>query len=249
MSDPVTQQDNARSLHDENVRYVWAHQVIKNYVLETAQLLFYDGNPMGFLWDPDQEKTQITIVDKYSFNLDQVGTTPTLVANRGPIQWADTSGFRQLQGVDMRTDRRTHIDLVRGGAILSCFSQHGLEAEDLAGYMFEAFRTLRDVLRKIARRGIMVPNHLGFFKIEATSMGEEALIKSDSRPAISVVPVSIQAMVTRRWSVTPLEGRKLRNVVSASGSAHPGFRRRTESGSPSGTGTARPIDSGTWRAR
>jgi len=213
MSDPVTQQDNARSLHDEKVRYVWAHQVIKNYVLEVAQLLFYEGNPMGFIWDTNQEKTQITIVDKYSFNLSQVGTTPTLVANRGPLGWSNTSGFRQLQSLDMRNDARTHIDLVRGSAILSCFSRHGLEAEDLAGYMFEAFRTLRDVLRKIARRGIMVPNHLGFFKIEATNMGEEALVKSDSRPDISVVPVSIMALVTRRWSVTPLKGRKLQQVA------------------------------------
>ena len=214
MSEPVTQQDNARSLHDENVRYVWAHQVIKNYVLETAQLMFYEGNPLGFVWNPEQAKTQITIVDKYSFNLDQVGSMPAMVANRGPLQWSGTSGFRQLQGVDMRTDKRTHIDLVRGGAILSCFSKNGLEAEDMAGYMFEAFRTLRDVLRKIARRGIMVPNHLGFFKVEATTMGEEALIKSSSRPEISVVPVSIQAMVTRRWSVTPLDGRKLQHVVT-----------------------------------
>ncbi len=213
MSDSVTQQDNARSLHDENVRYYWAHQVIKNYVLEAAQLLFYEGNPFGFIWDPDQEKTQITIVDKYSFNLDQVSATPTLVANRGPLHWANTSGFRQVQEIDMRTDRRTHIDLVRGGAILSCFSRQGLEAEDLAGYMFESFRALRDVLRKIARRGIMIPNHLGFFKIEATTMGEEALIKSDSRPEISVVPVSISAIVTRRFSVEPLKGRKLQGIA------------------------------------
>lgn len=213
MSDPVVQQDNARSLHDESVSYPWAHQVIKNYVLETAQLLFYDGNPLRKIWDPVQEKTQITIVDKYSFNLDQVSSTPTIVANRGPIRWVNTSGFRQLQSIDMRTDRRTYIDLVQGGAVLSCFSRQGLEAENLAAYMFESFRALRDVLRKIARRGIMVPNHLGFFKVEATTMGEEALIKSDSRPEISVVPVSISAMVTRRFSVEPLKGRKLQNVA------------------------------------
>ena len=212
MSDPSTPQDNARSLHNEKVRYVWAHQVIKNYCLEVAQLLHYEGGPMGFIWDEDQAKTQITIVDKNSFNLNQVGATPAIVANRGPIRWTSSSGFRQLQSLDMRTDKRTHIDLVRGSAVLSCFSQNGIEAENLAGYMFEAFRTLRDVLRKIARRGIMVPNHLGFFKIEATDMGEEALIKSDSRPKVSVVPVSIQAMVTRRWSVTPLTSRKLQRV-------------------------------------
>jgi len=213
MSDPVTQQDNASSLHDAAVKYPWAHQVIKNYVLETAQMLFYEGNPLGPIWDDDQGKTQITIVDKYSFNLKQVAATPTIVANRGPLQWRNTSGFRQIQAMDMRTDRRTYIDLVSGGVVLSCFSRQGLEAENIAAYLFESFRALRDVLRKIARRGIMVPNHLGFFKVEATTMGEEALIKSDSRPGISVVPISITAMVTRRLSVEPLKGRKLQNVA------------------------------------
>lgn len=211
MSQVNPQQDNARSLHDRERRYVRPHEVIKNYCLEVAQLLLYDGNPVGFCWDPDQEKTQITVVDKYSFNLDQVGTKPAIVANRGPQSWGRTSGFRQLQALDFRTDCRTHTDLVQGSAVLSCFSRQGLEAEDIAGYLFEAFQTLRDVLRKIAREGIMVPNHLGFFRIEATTMGEEALVKGDSRPEMSVVPVAISAMVQRRWSVTP-KARKLAGI-------------------------------------
>lgn len=214
MSDPVNMQDNARSLHDPERRYVRPHQVIKGYALEVAQLLFYEGGPLGYCWDPDQEKTQITIVDKYSFNLDQVGTKPTIVANRGPIQWANSSGFRQLQSENIQTGERVYTDLVRGSAVLSCFARQGVEAEDIAGYLFESFQALRDVLRKIARQGSMVPHHLGFFKIEATNMGEEALVKSDSRAEISVVPVAISATVQRRWSVTPRNARKLQNVVT-----------------------------------
>jgi hypothetical protein len=212
MSEPVASQDNARSLHDEGKRYVRAHNVIKGFALEVAQLLFYEGNPTGFCWDPSQEKTQIMVVDKYSFNLDQVGTTPAVVANRGPLRWMGTSGFRQMQSINLQTDARTHTDLIQGSATLSCFSRHGMEAEDIAGYLHESFHVFRDVLRKIARRGIMAPTHLGFFKIEATSMGEEALVKADSRPEISVVPVAIQAMVQRRWSVTP-QARKLQDIV------------------------------------
>jgi hypothetical protein len=213
MSAPVEQQDSARSLHDETRRYPWPHQVIKNYCLEVGQLLFYDGNPTGYVWDIDQAKSQITIIDKYAFNLDHVGTNPCIVANRGPLTWGLTSGFRQMQSIDMRTDRRTHTDLVRGSAILSCFSRQGEEAEILAGYMFMGFQTLRDVLRKLAKRGTMVPTHLGFFKIESNSMGEEALVKSNSRPDISVVPVAIQASVQLRWSTEPLGKQPLRRVT------------------------------------
>ena len=213
MSDPVPQQDNARSLHDETRRYTRPHEVIKNYALEVCQLMFREGNPLRYVWDPDQEKSHILIVDKYSFNLDQVAQTPTIVANRGPQSWMRTSGFRQMQSIDMRTDRRTHTDMVQGSVVLSCFSRQGLEAEDIAGYLFEGFQQIRDVLRKIASRGIMVPTHLGFFKVEANQMGEEALVKSNSRPDLSVVPVALSVMVQRRWAVTPRDGRKLKNVV------------------------------------
>jgi hypothetical protein len=213
MSDPVISQDNARGLHDENQRYALPHQVIKNYAIEVCQLLFGDkSNPLGLIWSPEEEKSQVRIFDKHSFNLDHVGTNPAIVANRGPQAWAKTSGFRQMQSMDMRTDTRTYIDLVRGSVILSCFSRQGLEAEDIAGFLFESFQVFRDVLRKIARRGIIVPHHLGFFRIEASSMGEEALVKSDSRPDISVVPVAIQATVQRRYSVEPTTSKKLKQI-------------------------------------
>jgi hypothetical protein len=219
MSDSVpAQQDNARSLHDSSVRYHRPHNVIKNFALEICQLLFYDGNPLRYCWNPNQEKTEITIVDKHSFNLDQVNVRPAIVANRGPLGWANSSGFRQMQEINMRTDRRTYTDLARGGVILSCFSKEGLEAEDIAGYIWESFKALRDVLRKLAKQGSIAPHHLGFFRIDATSMGEEALIKSDSRPEISVVPISIVAQVQRRWSVTP-DSRKLQGIQVRTGAS------------------------------
>lgn len=205
-------QDNARSLHNERRRYVRPHEVIKGFALEVAQLLFYEGNPMEYCWDPDDKKSQISVVDKYHFDRSQVGQKPVIVANRGPLIWGKTSGFRQMQSLNFRNDRRIYTDLVRGGATLSVFSRQGLEAENLAGYVWESFQMFRDVLRKIARRGIMVPNHLGFFRIEATSMGEEALVKADSRPEASVVPIAIQAAVQRRWAVEPMNQRKLKDI-------------------------------------
>ena len=214
MSDPGPQQDNARSVHDQERRYYLPHKVIKNMALEAAQFLMSPGNPTGIEWNIDQSKTSVMIVDKHSFNLDQVESTPAIVANRGPQAWAKSSGFRQIQSIDMRTDRRTYTDLVRGSVVLSCFSREGEEAETVAGYLFESFQVFRDVLRKLARQGTMYPHHLGFFRIEATSMGEEALVKSDSRPNLSVVPVSISASVQRRYAVEPRNTRKLKDIVT-----------------------------------
>lgn len=213
MSEVSPPQDSARSLHDESRRLRGAHKVIKNLILETVQLMFDEGNPLRYRWDEDQTKTQIIIVDKYSFNLDQVGARPAVVANRGPQQWDRSFGFRQMQEIDMRTDRRVHTNLIKGSIVLSCFSRQGLEAEDIAGYIFEGLEEIRDVLRKIGSRGRMSPGPVGFFRIEAASMGEEALVKSDSREDLSVVPVAVQVMVQRRWATQP-HARKLQGIIT-----------------------------------
>ena len=205
-------QDSARSMHDSNVRYPATHQVIKNYALEFCQLLFAVENPFGFLWSRDPKQTGILILDKYSFNPDEVVTAPAIVANRGPLAWAKSSGFQQRQSYDFKTDTSIHTDLVRGGVTLSCLSRSGIEAENIAGFVFESFQAFRSVLRKIARRGTMAPSYLGYFRVEAATMGEEALVKSNSRPDLSVVPVAIAAMVQRRWAVVPRDARTLRDV-------------------------------------
>lgn len=209
-TEPVESQGDAPSLHDESRRYGYSFQIIKNYALEICQLLFSDPQSR-YVWDINQEKTQITICDKHAFNLDQVNQQPCIVASRGPIAWMNTSGFQQRQGLDWRTGRETFTDLQRGGVTLSCFSKVGEEAEEIAGFLFESFQMLRPILRKIGAQGRMVPNHLGFFRIQAATMGEEALVKSNSAPEMSVVPVAISANVQRRWSVEP-KARKLLKI-------------------------------------
>lgn len=212
MSESAGTQDDARSPQEPERRYDQTHKIFKNFALEVCQLLFsQDG--IGFAWDKDVSKSQITICDKYSFNLKSVGATPAIVANRGPLAWLKSSGFRQMQSHDLKTGTRTHTDLVRGAVTLSCFSRSGTEAEDIAGFVFDSFQYFRDALRKIGNRGRIAPHHLGYFRIEATTMGEEALVKTDSRPEISVVPVAIAASVQRRWAITQTNTRKLQGVT------------------------------------
>lgn len=213
--------ESATSLHDPSRKYHRPHEIIKGHALEFLQLLFADEQNVGpdLVWSPDQDKSRITIVDKYTFNLEQVSTRPAIVANRGPQGWMRTSGFRQFQGENMRTGERTYLDLVRGSVALSCFAREGLEAEKIAGIVFEGFQTFRDVLRKLHKRGRLMPQHLGFFRVEASQMGEEALVKSDSSPDLSVVPVAVAATVQRRWSLRP-NARKLEKItVKLKGSA------------------------------
>lgn len=181
-------------------------QIIKQIGLEFLQLMYSESGPdTDFKWDAETESTEILIVDKYSFNLDDVAVRPAIVANRGPQRWMNSSGFQQTQKFEFQTATRTSTDLVQGSVIFNCFSKEGVEAEDIAGEIFSWFRVFRGPLRKS-----------GLFRVESTTMGEEALVKGDSRPDLSVVPVQVEASVQLRWSIQPY-ARTLQSIVARIG--------------------------------
>lgn len=169
------------------------HQIIKQIGLEFLQKMYSESGPdTHFTWNKEVSETEILIVDKYSFNLDDVQMRPAIVANRGPQRWMNSSGFQQMQDFDPRTAKFTGSDLIAGTVIFNCFSKEGVEAEQIASDVFDWFRVFRIPLRKS-----------GLFRVESTTMGEEALVKSDSRPDLSIVPVQVEASVQVRWSIQP----------------------------------------------
>ena len=212
MSELEPGQESPTSLHDGLTPLPSAHKALKNYLLEFCQLLF-DGKNFPLAWNEDPSKTQLNIVDKYAFNLAQVTQNPCIVASRGPLAWTNQGGIGRRQSVDFKTGRVTYTDLVRGAVTLSCFAKSGLEAEDMAGFLFESLQAFRFVLRTWTSEGRVVPKP-GLFKVEAVTLGEEALVKSNSRPNLSVVPVAAAAIVQRRWSVEAHNTRRLRQVLT-----------------------------------
>jgi hypothetical protein len=190
------------SLHNTGCK-IETHQIIKQIGLEFLQTVYSENSPINtrFKWQDDESQTDITIIDKYTFNLDDVMARPAIVANRGPLRWMNTSGFQQTQEYSFQTAKRTSTDLIDGSVIFNCFSKNGIEAEEIAGNVFDWFRVFRDPLRKT-----------GLFRVQSTTMGEEALVKSDSRPDLSVVPVQVEASVQVRWSIQPY-ARTLQQIV------------------------------------
>ena len=192
-----------RSIHDPE-HIIETHQVIKQIGLEFLQKMYSESGPdTRCTWNQDLANSEIHITDKYSFNLEDVKVRPAIVANRGPTRWANSSGFQQRQEMSFRTGKEISTDLISGSVIFNCFSKEGLEAEAIAGDVFEWFRVFRKPLRKS-----------GLFRVQSTTMGEEALVKSDSRPDLSVVPVQVEASVQVRWSIEPYASTLQAVVVS-----------------------------------
>lgn len=194
-----------RSIHDPNIT-IDTHQIIKQIGLEFLQSMYSESGPdTRLVWNREIEQSDIHITDKYAFNLDDVKVRPAIVANRGPTRWGNSSGFQQRQSLDLQTEREISTDLISGSVIFNCFSKEGLEAEAIAGDVFDWFRVFRKPLRQS-----------GLFRVQSTTMGEEAIVRSDSRPDLSVVPVQVEASVQVRWSIQPYAS-ALRAVVVSIG--------------------------------
>lgn len=194
--------------------------VIKIRCLEFLQDMFKTW-PGVYRWDPDPDKTGILIVDKYSFNLQAVSNRPGVVASRGPMRFTKSVGFRQTQDFDPQSGRRTRTDLIDGSVLLSVYAR-GAEAEMLAGFVAEWFDDFQESL--IEGGSFRTPlDRRGLFRISSVSIGEEALVKSDSAPDLSVVPVLVRATVQRRSLLIP-KALKLKNIiVSFTSGGHPVF--------------------------
>jgi hypothetical protein len=199
-------------------RAIRTTDLIKIHCLEFLQDMFATW-PGKYKWDADVEKTGILIVDKYSFNLEAVAKRPAVVASRGPLRSTKSTGFRQTQDFDPMSGRRTTTDLLDGSVMLSVYAR-GIEAEMLAGFVFEWFLDFQDAIRE--RGSFRTPlDRRGIFKISSVSVGEEALVKSSSAPDLSLVPVLVRAMVQRRSLIVP-DALKLKNiVVTVTSGGHP----------------------------
>jgi len=179
---------------------------IRRTVIEFLQVLFStrEPNKNRFHWNKDITQSEIQITDNHSVNLTDVNKRPMIIAVRGPISWQGTGlGGNSLESVDRPTGRRTFNDMLIGSVVLNCISREGVEADQLAQFVFNAFKFFSPVLKKF-----------GFFTIKSTSIGAESLIKaSGSEDETTLVPVYLNLMIQERWTLDEKVARTLQNIV------------------------------------
>jgi len=174
--------------------------VVKDTILKFLQQLFaqehlygIDGN-LGndFRWHLDDNQTKILIMDTNTENLEAVEKRPAIIISRAPIQWQKLAIDQRLS-YDWQKDASTYSDLLASQLRINCFSRNGLEAELLATIVFQCTQFFSHELKKLP----------GVFDVTSVSIGEEAIVSSDSQIELSVVPVIIGLYLNNTWRVTP----------------------------------------------
>lgn len=143
-----------------------------------------------FQWTEDQDSTKIFIADSWTENLERPEPRPALIITRGDIRWSNTT-IDQLQEQRFGTAERTYTDLLSSDLTVNCFSREGLEAELLANIVFQTVQFFAKIIRSRSK----------VFELNSVVLGREALVQSDSKIDLTVVPVGIGLHWQDRWKL------------------------------------------------
>jgi hypothetical protein len=192
------QQDliNPKEIFPDTLRFM------ENSVLEFLQALFgkfpRDNNCYHF---EEGDLTEILIVGRDTDNLTEVDTRPKIVVSRGPVSWENRGIANMVGSKNLSGGGRTYADIMSGTVGISCFAREDLEADRIANVAFDSIKMFQHVLKKY-----------GYLEVKSAQVGSRAKIKADARPELYVVPVLVQATLTRNWTVKYQTPVKLKDI-------------------------------------
>lgn len=177
---------------------------IKRTAIEFLQTIYSTRAEGSMKWRENIEESEIQISDVNAVNLSQIGKRPAIIVVRGQISAQGMGlGGSAFEGMKMTTGQTAFNDLMHGSLALNCISREGIEAEQIAGMVFNLFKFFAPELRK-----------LGYYSIKGMSIGAESLIRSTGvEDELTLVPVFVQVQVQERFGMEESVARALRQII------------------------------------
>ncbi len=181
------------------------------YYATRVFLLFLQGLfkqfPEGsYRWSEDAKLSEIAITSQTPIPREQVGDKPTIVAARGPAQFANLS-LDQMKSIDVHTGAKTRMDIISCTMSLNCLSKNSVEAQRIAWIVMRHVRAFKELIQRIGK---------------LHKLGDEIQIGPESPPGALVTPegdieaalVTVQCPFFFTWqeTVTPLANPLLRSI-------------------------------------
>lgn len=154
---------------------------IKKVFLSFVQQ-YYRTHPR-LTWNVDPRITKIYIADKYALDPGVIEKMPAIILNLGNRGFARTS-LGQVLTRDLTTGRVERTDLIQGMVTFHCISKNGIEAETIADGLLLRIMGFKEEFKRHRIHQIL-----------GTNIGEEQVIRGDSSPRMSMVPVYVQYTV------------------------------------------------------
>lgn len=159
-----------------------------------AWLIWLQGmfrtRPSGFQrWDPNMDMTEIVITDQNPDKIEKTNTRPIVATARGPATWAGTSTGQSIRH-DLASPRTTYTDLIGTSMTLSVVAREGLEAQNLAYFIFRMIPVFKESIQRLGRIHAIGTN---ITLTQETQQG--ALVPGSSSPEWKMVQIIIPFFV------------------------------------------------------
>lgn len=196
--------DGPHNFINPNERFPDTLRFLENAVLQFLQILFstFPPEPGCFHYDDNDDVRGIEIEGRSTDNLTKTDVRPKIVVYRGPVSWQNRGLGNMVGSRNLSLASRTFTDIVDGTVSVNCFSRERLEADRIANICSDSIKMFREVLNKF-----------GFLSIRSTHVGQPGLIRADAVPVLWVVPVMIEAQVTKNWNKDIVDPVKLRQIL------------------------------------
>jgi hypothetical protein len=170
-----------------------------------CQGLFFGAPPGSYHWDPDEERSEITITNENKLDPETINKRPGIHFTRGPCMFYSL-GIDDRTALDMTTDQKEKGVLVPGTMTINLVSRVDQESEDLAWVVAEHIWLLRDRLMRA-----------GFFEIgRQPQIGSPSqagsIVSGDAGDEFCVTPVSVPWQFARNSKLTPLGKRIVQSI-------------------------------------
>lgn len=169
------------------------------HVATRAWLIWLQGlfrtRPSGhYRWNRNMDETEIVITDQNPDKIEKTNVRPIIATARGPATWAGTSMGQAIpHGLD--TPAVTYTDIIGTSMTLSVIAREGLEAQNLAYFIFRMIPVFKASIQRLGRIHAISTN------ITLTQESQQgALVPGSSSPEWKmiqvIIPFYIQDVVT-----------------------------------------------------
>ncbi len=138
----------------------------------------------------DADRSPMMIGGPFTYETKDWGTKDTIIVSRGPIKAHNHQGTMQHAGTSFPTGAKIFQDLAFGSTSTRIICKNNTEA--LAAQVFDLYWLLKQELASF-----------GAFKISNLVASKESPVKDGGTTGLTMVEITFDTQMERRWSVTP----------------------------------------------
>lgn len=187
--------------------YSYITDVIKDFTIKMLQEIM--RSYPGYGWLPDAQHTAVDILDAYSQDQANPAMKPSIIIERGPIEFMDVS-VMPYTNRNILSNTQSGQLILKGAMNIRVVTNDGLLSERMAAFIFQALLTLKFWTTK-----------QGSIRVDPISLGGEIPLNPTSELQYISTPITLSLSFALGWATQPLNNQIISKLTITSESDVP----------------------------